>query len=134
MTSWSLSAASGAGSARYVVPARFLTLPPTLVDDVIPNVPVLQWVLSLPIPLRLLLAAQPEMVTPVLRAACADGDVGAGLLAAKSAMAMGTLSCSQEAHASDGFAATNRRSRRTDLGRNLPPDLPNSPPGACRAT
>jgi hypothetical protein len=30
-------------------------------------VPVRQWVLSLPIPLRLLLAAQPELVTPVLQ-------------------------------------------------------------------
>ena len=29
--------------------------------------PVRQWVLSLPIPLRVLLAAQPELVTPVLR-------------------------------------------------------------------
>jgi hypothetical protein len=29
-------------------------------------VPVRQWVLSLPIPLRVLLAAQPELVTPVL--------------------------------------------------------------------
>jgi len=38
-----------------------------LVDHVIPKVPVRQWVLSLPIPLRLLLAAQPELVTPVLQ-------------------------------------------------------------------
>jgi hypothetical protein len=38
-----------------------------LVDHVIPHVPVRQWVLSLPIPLRVLLAAQPELVTPVLR-------------------------------------------------------------------
>jgi hypothetical protein len=38
-----------------------------LVDDVIPQVPVRQWVLSLPIPLRLLLAAQPELITPVLQ-------------------------------------------------------------------
>ena len=38
-----------------------------LVDHVIPRVPVRQWVLSLPIPLRLLLAAQPELVTPVLQ-------------------------------------------------------------------
>jgi hypothetical protein len=30
-------------------------------------VPVRQWVLSLPIPLRVLLAAQPELVTPVLQ-------------------------------------------------------------------
>jgi len=38
-----------------------------LVDHVIPHVPVRQWALSLPIPLRLLLAAQPELVTPVLQ-------------------------------------------------------------------
>jgi len=37
-----------------------------LVDHVIAHVPVHQWVLSLPIPLRLPLAAQPELVTPVL--------------------------------------------------------------------
>ena len=36
-----------------------------LVDHVIPHVPVRQWVLALPIPLRLLLAAQPKLVTPV---------------------------------------------------------------------
>ena len=38
-----------------------------LVDHVVPHVPVRQWVLSLPIPLRLLLDAQPELVTPVLQ-------------------------------------------------------------------
>ncbi|NDY93968.1 transposase [Ideonella livida] len=38
-----------------------------LVDHVIPHVPVRQWVLSLPIPLRVLLAAQPELVAPVLQ-------------------------------------------------------------------
>ena len=38
-----------------------------LVDHVIPRVPVRQWVLSLPIPLRLLRAAQPKLVTPVLQ-------------------------------------------------------------------
>ncbi|MGK2900324.1 MAG: transposase zinc-binding domain-containing protein, partial [Burkholderiaceae bacterium] len=37
-----------------------------LVDHVISHVSVRQWVLSLPIALRLLLAAQPELVTPVL--------------------------------------------------------------------
>ena len=37
-----------------------------LVDHVIPQVPVRQWVLSLPIPLRLLLVAQPELITPAL--------------------------------------------------------------------
>ena len=38
-----------------------------LVDHVIPHVPVRHWVLSLPIPLRLLLAAQPKLLTPVLQ-------------------------------------------------------------------
>ena len=38
-----------------------------LVYHVIPHVPVRQWVLSLPIPLRLLLAAQPKLVTLVLQ-------------------------------------------------------------------
>ena len=38
-----------------------------LLDHVIPHVPVRQWVLSLPIPLRLLLAAQPKLVTFVLQ-------------------------------------------------------------------
>ncbi len=37
-----------------------------LVEHVIPRVPVRQWVLALPIPLRLLLAAQPVLVTSVL--------------------------------------------------------------------
>jgi hypothetical protein len=39
----------------------------TLVDHVIPDVPVRQSVLFLPIPLRLLLAAQPKLVRPVLQ-------------------------------------------------------------------
>ena len=38
-----------------------------LVDHVIPHVAVRQWVLSLPIPLRVWLAAQPQLVTPVLQ-------------------------------------------------------------------
>jgi hypothetical protein len=38
-----------------------------LVDHVITHVPVRQWILSLPIPLRVLLAAQPELVTSVLQ-------------------------------------------------------------------
>jgi hypothetical protein len=38
-----------------------------LVDHVIPEVPVRQWVLSLPIPLRLFMAAQPELITLVLQ-------------------------------------------------------------------
>lgn len=38
-----------------------------LVDEVIQRVPVRQWVLSFPIPLRILFAAHPELLTPVLR-------------------------------------------------------------------
>jgi hypothetical protein len=38
-----------------------------LIEHVIPHVPVRQWVLSLPITLRVLLAAQPQLVTPVLQ-------------------------------------------------------------------
>ncbi len=37
------------------------------VDYVIPPVPVRQWVLSFPIPLRILLAAHPELLLPVLQ-------------------------------------------------------------------
>ncbi|MBM3345479.1 MAG: transposase [Betaproteobacteria bacterium] len=38
-----------------------------LVDEVIPRVPVGQWMLSFPIGLRILFAARPELLTPVLR-------------------------------------------------------------------
>ena len=38
-----------------------------LVDQVIPRVPVRQWVLSFPIPLRIVFAAPPDLLTPVLR-------------------------------------------------------------------
>ncbi|MDP1557777.1 MAG: transposase zinc-binding domain-containing protein [Nitrosomonas sp.] len=38
-----------------------------LVDHVIPNVPVRQWVLSLPIPLRVLFAAHPHLLSKVLQ-------------------------------------------------------------------
>ena len=38
-----------------------------LVDHVITRVPVRQWVLSFPIPLRVLFAAHPEFLTPVLQ-------------------------------------------------------------------
>ena len=37
-----------------------------LVDHVIPRVPVRQWVLSFPIALRILFAAHPELLSPVL--------------------------------------------------------------------
>jgi hypothetical protein len=38
-----------------------------LVDHVIPKVPVRQWVLSFPIPLRSLFAVHPELLAPVLQ-------------------------------------------------------------------
>jgi hypothetical protein len=38
-----------------------------LVDHVIPHVPVRQWVLAFPIALRILFAAHPQLLTPVLR-------------------------------------------------------------------
>lgn len=38
-----------------------------LVDHVIPNVPVRQWVISLPIPLRYLFTAHPHLLSPVLQ-------------------------------------------------------------------
>lgn len=38
-----------------------------LIDGVIPRVPVMQWVLLFPIPLRILFAAHPELLTPVQR-------------------------------------------------------------------
>jgi hypothetical protein len=38
-----------------------------LVDCVLPRVPMRQWVLSFPIPLRLLFASHPQLLSPVLR-------------------------------------------------------------------
>ena len=38
-----------------------------LVDSVIPRVPVRQWVLSFPIALRILFAARPELLSPLLQ-------------------------------------------------------------------
>ena len=38
-----------------------------LVDHVIPKVPVRQWVLSFPIPLRSLFAVHPDLIAPVLQ-------------------------------------------------------------------
>ena len=38
-----------------------------LVDNILPRVPVRQWVLSFPIPQRSLLAVHPALLTPVLR-------------------------------------------------------------------
>jgi hypothetical protein len=65
---WSLSLASGAAFAPRAAPGpwRMARTAAHLVDIVIPHVPVRQWMLSLPIHLRLLLAAQPTRVTHVL--------------------------------------------------------------------
>ena len=54
---------------RFSPPCGARRMPQTavrLVDHVSPHVPLRQWVLSVPIPLRALLAAQPALVTPVL--------------------------------------------------------------------
>jgi transposase-like zinc-binding protein len=48
-------------------PRRMAETAAHLVDCVIPPVPVRQWVLSLPIPLRLLFAAQPQLLAPLLQ-------------------------------------------------------------------
>ena len=66
-TSSSPIAASAAGSARHAARGAWRRRRLNWWTNVIPHVPVRQWVLSLPIPLRLLLAAQPKLVTPVLQ-------------------------------------------------------------------
>jgi len=38
-----------------------------LIEQVIPHVPVRQWVVSFPIPLRHLFATQPQLLSPVLQ-------------------------------------------------------------------
>ncbi len=63
-SSWP-SVASGAGSARVAVPGAETAA--HLVDHVIPRLPVRQWVISFPIPLRLLFAAHPQLLAPVLQ-------------------------------------------------------------------
>ena len=46
---------------------RMVETAAALVDNILPRVPVRQWVLSFPIPLRSLFAIYPELITPVLR-------------------------------------------------------------------
>lgn len=48
------------GTRRMNEAAAYLT------EEIIPRVPVRQWVLSFPIPLRSLFAVHPELITPVL--------------------------------------------------------------------
>ena len=66
-TSWSPSAASGAAFARRAGHGAWDRPLCTPWTTSIPHVPVRQWVLSLPIPLRLLLTSQPQLLTPVLQ-------------------------------------------------------------------
>ena len=48
-------------------PRRMAETAPHLVEQVIPRVLVRQWVVSFPIPLRHLFAAQPQLLSPVLQ-------------------------------------------------------------------
>jgi len=63
-SSWP-SVASGVVSVPAVAPGAWWRRPRTLLIN--PRVPVRQWVLSFPIPLRLLFAAHPELLVPVLQ-------------------------------------------------------------------
>ena len=60
-------ASTGSALPRFIKEEFDAFLECGILAHVIPQVPVRQWVLSLPIPLRLLLAAQPKLVTPVLQ-------------------------------------------------------------------
>jgi|SRR5713226_2533477 len=65
--SWWRSHASGAAFCPSSGARRMAETAAHLVDRVIPAVPVRQWVLSLPIPLRILFAAQPQLLAPLLQ-------------------------------------------------------------------
>ncbi len=67
-SSWPFPA-SGVASARPVAPGVWWRPPLTWSITFIPRVPVRQWVLSFPIPLRVLFAAHPELLTRALRIA-----------------------------------------------------------------
>ncbi len=66
-TSWWRSRANGAAFARIAAPVGWRTRRRTWSITSLRPVPVRLWVLSLPIPLVLLLAAQPQLLTPVLQ-------------------------------------------------------------------
>ena len=57
---------SGARLLSVCSARRMVETAAYLVDHVFPRVPVRQWVLSFPWPLRLLFAARPEVLTRVL--------------------------------------------------------------------
>jgi hypothetical protein len=103
-----------------------------LVDHVIPHVPVRQWVLSLPIPLRVLLAAQPERVTLVLqvvqRALTRHLRAAAGLTGLPSRCALGDSPLGRpgglKADAGHGGAVTLIPALRHGRQPQHPPALP----------
>eukprot|EP00611_Tribonema_gayanum_P020458 TRINITY_DN3736_c0_g2_i1.p3 TRINITY_DN3736_c0_g2~~TRINITY_DN3736_c0_g2_i1.p3 ORF type:complete len:194 (-),score=22.71 TRINITY_DN3736_c0_g2_i1:40-621(-) len=67
MTSWSPSLANAEAFARRARPCVWRRRPSHMDAHVLQQMPVRQWLLALPITLRLLLAAQSELLTPVLQ-------------------------------------------------------------------
>ena len=65
-STWWRSAASAGVSARRAALRQQVETAAGLVEHVFPHVPVRQWVLSFPWPLRLLFAARPDFLTRVL--------------------------------------------------------------------
>ena len=55
------------GFSLRAVGGRMAQTAAHLIDHIIPRAPVRQWVLSLPIPLRYLLAAHPRLLPPILQ-------------------------------------------------------------------
>ena len=66
LSAWSLSVVSGAVSAPVAVPGGWQRGAALLVDEVLPEQPVRQWVLSFPFQLRFLFASRPEVMGRVL--------------------------------------------------------------------
>ena len=67
MKSWWRSPVNAEGFALPAARARMAETAAHLVEHVIPRVPVRQWVMSFPIPLRNLFATQPQLLSPVLQ-------------------------------------------------------------------
>ena len=65
--SWWTFPVSGSAYAPDTARGVWLRPPAHLVDHVIPTVPLRQWVLSFPIPLRSLIKFHPELLAPVLQ-------------------------------------------------------------------
>ncbi len=109
-----------------------------LVDQVIPRVPVRQWVLSFPIPLRFLLAAHPHLLSPILgvinRAISTFLTKQAGLTRAEAQTGAVTLiqRFGSAATKSPGAILNNRRLARRAEGRM--PGVIHATPGRPRPT